>query len=84
MGSNGQPVKPGPARKLGRVGQAKWTKDTGWAGKGSESDGHGRPSTFLVNNVSRFYKKIAGGARIWTEIYLRAVQRVMIEKYSVA
>jgi hypothetical protein len=35
-------------------GQAKWTKDTGWA-----VTGHGRP--FLQ-------KKIACGARIWPDI----------------
>jgi hypothetical protein len=31
---------------------------TGWAGTGSKSDGHGRPSTFLLNRVCRFYKKM--------------------------
>ncbi len=52
VGSNGQAVKPGPVRGLGQVGQAKWTKVTGWARHtGSKSDGHGRPSTFLLNNL---------------------------------
>jgi hypothetical protein len=35
----------------------------GLAGTGSKSDGHGRPSTFLIKNVCRFYKKISPAAR---------------------
>ncbi len=60
---HGDPWVQRAACGLGRVGQAKCLKVTVWAGTGSKSDGHGCPSTFLLNNVCRFYKKIACGTR---------------------
>jgi hypothetical protein len=63
VGSNGQAVKPGPVRGLGQVGQAKWTKVTGWAVRRAQSPmGMGDRRLF-----SLIIYKSNKSTRIWPE-----------------